>query len=124
MDLVEFLTEKAKSDEMSVVNVKGGAAIELIDLEIDKVLRNIEDPNASGKKRKVIFELEFDPNEDRTVINIAINIKSVLAGPEPVKLAATISTVEGNRPVAKELDKQQNLFTGSVSPIQQGLKEI
>ena len=114
-ELVNFLKQKAEGEALSVVNMKGGAAIELIDLEIERVLYNIDDTNTSGKDRKVVFEIVFKPNEDKTTTSFEIVCKSVLAGPDPVKGAAIITTGQNGKPQAEEINRQKQIPFNNVT---------
>lgn len=115
--LIEFLRMKAEGEALSIVNMKGGAAIELIDLEIQKVLDNIDDPNTGTDTRKVKFEIHFKPNEDRSAVAFAFKPKSDLAGPEPMQGAAMLTTGKNGKPAAEEINRQREIPFNNVTRI-------
>lgn len=119
-ELIEYLKYKAENDALSVVNIKDGAAVELIDFEIQRVLDNIDDPNTTDSERKVIFELKFKPNKERTITEITFGAKSNLAGSQSHVIAARISTGTDGRPYAEELNRQKPMPFGNVTKIKKG----
>ena len=106
----KFLLEKARGDALSVLNIRGGSAIELLDLEIAKVLANIKDPNTDGKtKRSCTLTLSFGPNEEGTISEIDISVKSALAGPQKQKVTARLTLDKDGNAVAEELNRQRKM---------------
>lgn len=66
---------------MNLQNLAGGAAPELFDAELDRVLRNIEDRNTDAEGvRKITLEVVFKPAEDRVGCDVDIKVSSKLAG--------------------------------------------
>ena len=60
-----------------------GAAVERFDMELQKILDNIQDPNTDPKKaRSVVLKLTITPDEDRGVGKYAIDCQAKLA---PIK---------------------------------------
>lgn len=79
----------------------GGALTERFAVEMDKVIKNIYDPNTEpDKKRKITITVTIEPSHDRQTAIMHINTKSVLQPMMPVQT-----------PIL--LDK--NLRTGQVS---------
>jgi hypothetical protein len=57
-----------------------GALAERLNIEIQKTLDNIADPNTDGKaKRKVTVTLTFKSNENRRVTDVSVQAKTTLA---------------------------------------------
>lgn len=56
-----------------------GAMIERGNLELEKVLENIEDPNTGFGIREINIKLKFKPREDRQSAEISIQATSKLA---------------------------------------------
>lgn len=57
----------------------GGALAEKVNIEVQKVLENIADPNTDHKKaRKVTVSITFKANEKRNLANVVIDTKSAL----------------------------------------------
>lgn len=71
MDGQEFFT---------LTEIGRGAAVERFDLELQKVLDNIQDPNTDPKKaRSVVLKFTITPDEDRGVGKYAIDAQAKLA---------------------------------------------
>lgn len=121
-ELMNFLERKANGEEMSIVNVKNGAAVELIDLEIQRILDNIDDPNTTQSERTLTFKLKFRPNEDRNVVEIAMSAESKLSGPASHTFAAAIHTNDRGRPYAEEINRQRPMFPNNVTNLERGKK--
>lgn len=67
-------------DTVSLENLKAGAATMLFELELDKVLENIMDPNTDAEKvREVHLVVRIKPDKDRSTGSVAIIPSSKLA---------------------------------------------
>ena len=53
-----------KEEKLSIVTFRDGAALEAIDVEIQRCCDNIVDPNTTDKKRKVTVEIDIVPPID------------------------------------------------------------
>lgn len=59
----------------------GGAVAERFSEELQKVIDNIMDPNTKETaKRGIAINFDFTPDEDRNMANMAMEVKSKLAG--------------------------------------------
>lgn len=68
------------SDTVSLDNLKAGAANLLFELELDKVLANIMDPNTDpGKVREVHLVIRIKPDKARSTGSVEIVPSSKLA---------------------------------------------
>ena len=57
-----------------------GAIMEKVDVELDRVMQNIMDPNTPPKaKRRITLTLDFLPAENRARIDMKAHCKSALA---------------------------------------------
>jgi hypothetical protein len=65
---------------LSLANLAGGAAIERFDLELNRVLENIADPNTSLKQRKISLDVIFKPDDRREGCEITVSCSAKLAG--------------------------------------------
>lgn len=76
----------SKTKTLELQTLAGGALQELFENDLQKVLDNIYDRNTSFKKaRKLTLELKLQPtDEDREIVNVDINTKTVLAPVEGV----------------------------------------
>lgn len=67
-----------------LTSIGAGAAGEKFLAELRAVVENIRDPNTQpDARRKIIMTWEFEPNEDREVVMIAITARSVFAATKP-----------------------------------------
>lgn len=72
--------EKEEFGATGLNTIAGGAVPELFAYELDRVLRNVDDPNTEPKtKRKVTIELTFTPDASRQAIEVTAFVKSKLA---------------------------------------------
>ncbi len=70
-------------ERFTLCEIGRGAAVERFDLELQKVLDNIQDPNTDPKKaRSVVLTFTITPDEDRGVGKYAIDAQAKLA---PIK---------------------------------------
>jgi hypothetical protein len=64
----------------TLTEIGRGAAVERFDLELQKVLDNIQDPNTDPRKaRSVVLKFTITPDEDRGVGKYAIDAQAKLA---------------------------------------------
>lgn len=70
----------AEIKKVSFANLANGAAIERADLEIERVLKNIQDVNTSARvAREVNIKIKIKPSDDRGAGEITIQATSKLA---------------------------------------------
>ena len=91
---------------MNLAELANGGMQEKVDLEIEKIVKNILDLNTESKKaRKLNIGIEFKPaDEQRNTINTTIQVKSTLA--PQVGVATTLlvgKDTKNNKIVANEL---------------------
>jgi hypothetical protein len=92
---------------MTLANIAGGAAMELFQRELDRVLENILDPNAPAEsKRGIVLKVTFTPNPDRTQSGIAVECDARLAPAQGAGGVAFIGRRSG-RAVAVPHNPQQ-----------------
>lgn len=83
-------------ETMNLGNMCGGRILGKVDHEIEKVLKNIVDPNTPAEqKRKIVLTLTFIPADNRELGTIMFSCESKLA-------AATIE--KGNFFIARRAD--------------------
>ncbi len=70
-------------DAVSLSQLGGGAVEEKFQVELDRVLRNIADPNTGDGKRVIKLEIVFYPNTQRTSADIAVTATSKLQADKP-----------------------------------------
>ena len=96
------------SDEMpSILNIAEGGAVELFDLELARVFKNLSNPNRTrDAEREVVLTVKFKPTDAKSIIDTKISVKSKLA---PRKVLSTLMHVENGE--GRELvQKQRSLF--------------
>jgi hypothetical protein len=99
------------NDEIaSLGNLAKGGVIELFDLELEKALRNIDDPNkVKDSEREIVLTVKLKPTDTKGIVSIKIGIKSKLAGQRIINTALMIGRGP-NGMEARELYQQQPLF--------------
>lgn len=61
----------------SILEACHGTILEIADNELEKVMANINDINTDPKKKRTIdIKLSFQPNQDRSKINMTAQVKS------------------------------------------------
>jgi len=74
-----------ESEKITLDNIGNGAAKELFDHELEKVLRNIQDPNTRATEmRRITIMISIAPTEERDSGAIEVKCMSKLAGIKPV----------------------------------------
>ena len=73
------------AENVTLLNLGGGVATELFDLELKKVMANIRDTNTDTKKvRRITLTVDFMPLPDRSGMTSQVNVQSKLASVPPV----------------------------------------
>jgi hypothetical protein len=84
-----------------------GALAEKFNIGFKDVLENIADINTeSKKKRKLIVELTFDPDEERELSSVDIAVKTKLAPNKSANTKLMIGVDDGGQVIASEFKKQ------------------
>lgn len=99
------------NEDVSLANLAGGAAIERFDLELEKVLKNIMDPNTTAKqKRKIKLTITIVPSEDRDYAHTEIACESTLAPLTSFTIPLHIGIGPDGKPIARQSSMQQKTF--------------
>jgi hypothetical protein len=102
---------------ISLETLAQGAAVELFNDELTRVLGNILDPNTKPTTtRSVTLTFTIKPDEDRSYAGALIDVKSKLAPVKGVGLPIHIGQRAGH-PVATERDTRQLEFQDNVESI-------
>lgn len=97
--------------ELSLSTAAGGAAEELFDHELRKVLDNIQDPNTQADAiREVTLRLRIKPNEDRTSAEMTLLVVSKVAGVKPVADLVYMGMRHGRLVAVTRDPAQQDIF--------------
>lgn len=96
-----------KVENVTLENLKGGAVSDLFAVELERVLRDIADPNAEPcATRSIALTFAFCPADDRSRVSLTVKAKTKLGGTKPT--ATTIYTAEREgRVLACEFDPRQ-----------------
>ena len=96
-----------KLEPVGLATIGGGAACEMFDRELARVLADIDDPNTQATApRTITLKITLAPAESRDAAGVVIDCKAKLAGLKPQ--AAVVHLVEhGTRRVALGRDPNQ-----------------
>ena len=82
-----------ESNKVSLTRLAMGAIEERLDLEVAKVIDNIQDLNTkAGKKRTLTLVAEFLPAESRNHINMNTIVKLKLESASPIQTSLAVYT--------------------------------
>lgn len=85
-------------------NLANGAFYERFNYELQKLLQNIADPNTDAeKKRKMQVTLTLEPDENREVAKITIDVKSTPVPRKSIGSTLLIDQDEAGRATGAEL---------------------
>jgi len=91
-------------DKLSFSTLAGGGVEEKLQYALDEVAENIADPNTDAKKtRKVTMTLTLKPNEQRTIANLEVDVKTSLAAPVGISTTLMIDQDQNGKIVASEI---------------------
>jgi len=112
---------------VTLATLNEGAALELFDTELKKLLDNIADVNTDPElKRDITLKVVFEPDEDRKRATVSVKVTSKLAGSKGVATNVWFGVVDGQRAAVATNPNQGRLFDkpgGRVIPIS-GSKEL
>lgn len=85
-ELKKMIDGKVDGKQLSIANLDGGGAIELIDTAIEDVVRNCVSLNHKLKtSREVIFKIKIHPvDENRTLVKLDYDVDTKLAKRIPI----------------------------------------
>lgn len=99
--------EEMDEQKVTIGTLAGGAVQERFEIELQKVLQNIMDPNTDWKKKRTItLSVTFDPTEERSFSTINCAVKSTLAPQKLVSSGLFIGKDGKGRALAAEVVKQ------------------
>jgi hypothetical protein len=106
-------TQENEPIPINIGNICEGALVEAFAVELDKVLKNIMDPNTEARaKRSITFEVAFHPKDDRVQVNTEFSSKTRLAGLIPVNQKIFVGKdAEGVLYALDEDPRQMYIFT-------------
>ncbi|SEH77810.1 hypothetical protein SAMN05192559_10465 [Halobacillus karajensis] len=90
--------------EMKLSEVADGALQEQFNSEHQRVVENMFDRNTEAKvKRKITIELVYQPNEQREIAGLTVQVKSKLAPAVSVPSSVMIGADSNGQVIGKEL---------------------
>lgn len=93
-----------KNSLINFATLAGGAVEEKLQYALSEVADNIADPNTDPKKaRKITMTLTVKPNEQRTIANVEIDVKTSLAAPIGISTTLMIDRDEKGKAVVSEI---------------------
>lgn len=92
---------------MNTIELSGiadGAVDERFNLELEKVIQNLQDLNTDPTKtRKIVLTATFKGNAERDLVNVDVQAKTTLAPAVGVTTRIMIGNDEKGKPIANEL---------------------
>jgi len=99
-------------DKLSLQNLGNGAATELFEKELDRVLKDIMDPNTEATAaREINLKVVFKPDEERDLGATGIKVTSKLAGSKVFVTKVAFGRASDGKMEAREVfSGQKTLF--------------
>lgn len=96
---------------VTLASIGNGAAMELFEHELKKVIANIADPNTSAKtKRSVNIKVIIQPDEDRGIGFASVEVTAKLAGVKPVPSTMYFGKKDGEFVAVQNQFAQPGIF--------------
>ena len=113
---------KEDKDKVSIVSIKNGAAIEMIDIAIQEAVENIADPNTTLKPREVIFKIVLAPAPDRSFCTSKFGVTKKFAMQEDEECLVMVKQDLAGNVYGVEHQKQRDIpfEFDNVKPIKKG----
>lgn len=100
-------SEESRYQDTTIDTIAEGAVPEVFQEHLKRVLGNIDDINTPAKaKRQITIEVIFAPDASRTAVEVAVNVKSKLAGTH--KAEGTIFITRDAKGALRALDQNVN----------------
>jgi hypothetical protein len=89
---------------INLSTLAGGAVGERINIELQKIAENVQDPNTDWKKaRKVVVTITLKPDEEREIALVSADVKTTLAPAHGIATKIIFGVENDGTPVAAEL---------------------
>lgn len=96
---------------VTLASIGDGAALELFDRELARVIGNIADPNTSPTQtREINIKIKIKPDEDRDIGEAQVLVSAKLASVKPVKSTLYFGKKEGRLIAVENNPKQSTIF--------------
>jgi hypothetical protein len=107
----EVMEVAEKHQVVTLSSLADGAALELFQNELGRVVENILDPNTDPEAaRKVVLEVRIKPQEDREQADVEVKVKATLAGIRGARTRFFLGRDHGQCVAIESNPKQQKLF--------------
>ena len=111
--------EEKEAKKISLLNIMDGAAVEMFDIAMGKVLDNIRDINTSIAGREILLKVQLIPSKDRSIIEIKVGVNKKLAGQDVLVCTADLKLDKHGRSFAVERRNQMGLpFPNNVTVLE------
>ena len=106
-----------EQEKLSLVTLQGGAAVEMFDIALQKVLENIHDINTTAEAREITLKVKIKPmDENRSIIVYGITCPTKTCGQGAVKGVADMAIANGRLVAFCRVPKQNEIpFSAVVS---------
>ena len=109
---------KTEKEHLKLENLSGGAVLEKFNSELNRLLSNVMDPNATDKKRKITLTLAIKRNDARTIAEIEAAIKLDMAPAWPLVTQGFIGRDINGKAVCNEIiAAQKPILQDNVRPM-------
>lgn len=110
-------------EKLTLLTINGGALVEQFDRALERVIDNVSDINTTTKARKIKLTVKVVPSEDRSFVGIEAEVKTEVAGQDPVSTTAVLSYDNRGRAVAFNRRKRQQDIPFNVTRINNGVTD-
>lgn len=98
-------------ENLKFEEIKGGAALEMVNIELQKVFNDVVDPNKEPtSSRKVSVDVVFAPSDDGQVGQMVVRVKSTLGKQRDLGSSVYFGVAEGNVGLCSEQNRNQPIF--------------
>lgn len=106
-----------RTEKVTLDNLGFGAAAEMFQAELEKVIFNIADPNTKPDvKRGITLKLSVKPSKDRSMCAVEIHCDSKLAAVQPFETTMFVGIEHGVAVASEYMSPQQQLPFGNSLP--------
>ena len=103
---------ETRASVVTLSNIANGAAVELFDHELKRVMANIKDPNADAKKkREVTLKVVLSPYADRSGAEMALSVVSKTVPVNGVRGTVFVGRDDGEYKAYSHDTRQEEMFT-------------
>lgn len=119
-ELREYVMGSLDSDKISLITMEGGAAVDMFDRALKKVMANIADENTTMKAREINLKVKVTPSDTgRNVVSVDISVPPPkLCGQENITGLADVAVDAGGYgPYAKHRPNRQRDLFSNIHPM-------